>query len=305
MEAVALALILVAEPAIVGDPAQGARVYRAECAACHGAEGLAPTALGAKLKASSLRDPAQQLPFDNERLADLIGHGIDGTGMPGFGRDLSVLEIYDLVAWMRQGLPHLADYFPAAGQYLAKPFTLDKPALERISAIVGPLAENETTTMVATLFAPDGALPTEGPEYVPPDPIRLDTLSPKRKLGYVIYVPIAMGGQTQLVGFGLGADLVIKKLTVANGNPKTRAASERELAPFIGEGGRQKLKSALTSRGRASPALTKTMARAYLRAAESAVMYDKDESARHVFDDEPATPKAADAPKAADIKVHR
>ena len=79
---------------VVGDAAQGATVYAAQCASCHGAkgEGGAGTALGNAVFLATASDAFLQ---------DTIRHGRSGTPMVGFADVLSDQEIGDVVAFLR------------------------------------------------------------------------------------------------------------------------------------------------------------------------------------------------------------
>lgn len=287
-----------------GDVAHGGRLFREQCASCHG-DGSAPTDVGAKLKTTNPKDPQLLLARTDEQLYEAIAHGLADTGMPGFARSLSALDVHDLVGWLRQGAPHLQDFFPEAGAYAVKTYTIDRDGQTRISHVVDALTPQEATAPVAAMFKTEsGDVPTTGPAFVPQDPVALDTLAPRRKAGYVVFVGVAVGKATPSIGFGLGPDLSIRKLLPAGADSKARDALAKQLAPFVGLGGRLKLKQPLAPKSKVDAALTRAMTRGYLRAAEAVVMYEKEESARHLFDDDSAAPKAADdAPKDSDIKL--
>jgi mono/diheme cytochrome c family protein len=75
-----------------------AKVYKTNCALCHGADGSGETASGKALKARDLRSPEVQAKSDAE-LAEII---TKGTGkMPAFGQKLSADVIKSLVAYLR------------------------------------------------------------------------------------------------------------------------------------------------------------------------------------------------------------
>ena len=75
-----------------------AKVYKTNCALCHGADGSGETASGKTLKARDLRSPEVQARSDAE-LAEVI---TKGTGkMPAFGQKLSPDVIKSLVAYIR------------------------------------------------------------------------------------------------------------------------------------------------------------------------------------------------------------
>ena len=78
--------------------ADGAAVYKAKCASCHGADGAGQTAIGKKMNLRDLGSPEVQKQTD----AELYAWTADGKGkMPAYKGKLSDAEIKALVAFMR------------------------------------------------------------------------------------------------------------------------------------------------------------------------------------------------------------
>jgi len=76
----------------------GADTYKAKCAMCHGADGLAATAMGKSMKILSFKDAAQIKATD----AQLIASTTDGKGkMPAYKGKLTDAQIKDVVAFIR------------------------------------------------------------------------------------------------------------------------------------------------------------------------------------------------------------
>lgn len=76
----------------------GAALYKAKCAACHGADGKGETAMG---KANKLRDLGSP---EVQRLSDEDLTGIITAGkskMPAYGKSLKPEQVKDLVAFIR------------------------------------------------------------------------------------------------------------------------------------------------------------------------------------------------------------
>lgn len=76
----------------------GAALYKAKCAACHGADGKGETAMG---KANKLRDLGSP---DVQKLSDEDLSGIITAGknkMPAYGKSLKPEQVKDLVAFIR------------------------------------------------------------------------------------------------------------------------------------------------------------------------------------------------------------
>lgn len=83
--------------------ADNAAVYKAKCAACHGADGAGQTPMGKKMALRDLRAPEVQKQ-SNAELTKII---TDGKGkMPGYKAKLSAEEIKGLVTYMREMVPN-------------------------------------------------------------------------------------------------------------------------------------------------------------------------------------------------------
>jgi cytochrome c6 len=95
-----LAFFLLAAPIVVPVSAQtdGADVYKAKCALCHGAAGLGDTPTGKALKAASFTDPAIVKAPDDELIA-AVKTG-KGKMPPNNGR-LTDAQIAAAIAYIR------------------------------------------------------------------------------------------------------------------------------------------------------------------------------------------------------------
>ena len=72
--------------------------YKAKCAMCHGADGLAATGMGKTLNIKSFKDPSQVKMTD----AELIASTTKGKGkMPAYEGKLSGAHIADVIAYIR------------------------------------------------------------------------------------------------------------------------------------------------------------------------------------------------------------
>jgi high-affinity iron transporter len=103
MTAVVLVLALLVVPARAdGDAERGARVYRANCLACHGAEadGKGPAAAALRPAPANLADPAFWDGKDDEAVKRLIRTGKPGTAMVAYAQ-IGETDLDDLVAWLR------------------------------------------------------------------------------------------------------------------------------------------------------------------------------------------------------------
>ena len=86
----------IAGPAFAQAP--GADTYKAKCAMCHGADGLAATPMAKSMKILSFKDPSMVKAPD----AQLIASTTNGKGkMPAYKGKLTDAQIKDVVAYIR------------------------------------------------------------------------------------------------------------------------------------------------------------------------------------------------------------
>jgi len=94
----ALAILAMLLAPLAAFAADGAAVYKAKCASCHGPDGKGETAIGKSMKLRSLASADVQKTTD----ADLTKIISDGKGkMPAYKGKLSADEIKALVAYIR------------------------------------------------------------------------------------------------------------------------------------------------------------------------------------------------------------
>jgi mono/diheme cytochrome c family protein len=86
----------IAAPAYAQAP--GADTYKAKCAMCHGADGLAATPMAKNLKILSFKDPSMVKAPD----AQFIASTKNGKGkMPAYAGKLTDAQIKDVIAYIR------------------------------------------------------------------------------------------------------------------------------------------------------------------------------------------------------------
>jgi len=94
--AVALLAIVLVAPAFAQGP--GADTYKAKCAMCHGADGLAAVPMGKSMKVVSFKDPTMVKAPD----AQFIASTKNGKNkMPAYAGKLTDPQITDVVAYIR------------------------------------------------------------------------------------------------------------------------------------------------------------------------------------------------------------
>lgn len=90
----ALLAMVIAVPAF----ADGAAIYKAKCASCHGADGAGQTPVGKSMKIRDLRSAEVQKQTDVELTKIISG----GKGkMPAYGKQLSNADVEALIAHIR------------------------------------------------------------------------------------------------------------------------------------------------------------------------------------------------------------
>lgn len=83
---------------VAGIAADGAAVYKAKCATCHGADGAGTTPMGKKMNLRDLGSAEVQKQTD----AELTAITAKGKGkMPGYEKKISADELKAVVAHMR------------------------------------------------------------------------------------------------------------------------------------------------------------------------------------------------------------
>lgn len=96
-----LLAMLVAGPSLWSTPAvadDAAGLYKAKCAACHGADGKGETAMGKKFGLKDLASADVQKMSDDE-LTTIIADGKDK--MPSYKKSLKPEQIKDMVGYIR------------------------------------------------------------------------------------------------------------------------------------------------------------------------------------------------------------
>lgn len=130
---------------------QGAGVYAARCAGCHGGPGVAPQpyAMSMQPAPGSLIDAARK--WEPAELYWITRHGIKMSGMPAWQFHLSEQELWQVVAFLRE-LPRLttADYAAALDAALA-----DTPSPAAGAATQGTGAPATATAAPAAPPLPD------------------------------------------------------------------------------------------------------------------------------------------------------
>ena len=101
MQAIRAAAVILLAASIAGPAfaqAPGADTYKAKCAMCHGADGLAATPMGKNMKILSFKAPEMVKASD----AQFIASTKNGKGkMPAYNGKLTDAQIKDVVSYIR------------------------------------------------------------------------------------------------------------------------------------------------------------------------------------------------------------
>lgn len=278
------------EAPLAGDLVGGARLYRLHCAACHGlgGDGSGPMAAGLDPKPGHVRDGGYLFSHtDDELLAKIQGQ--DAKGPTTYhGRGLTPLEARDILAWLRLPVPSVGDLFPASSAFIAHKQVIDQYGLERAEKSLGaPLPDAEKTVMLFTVFKPDdGQEKGPRPLRVPEDPAPLYDMKPKRKLGFIAYLPLKLDGGTVEAAVALNRTMHLVAVRTLPSSDEKLEALRKKLQPtldaFAGAGGRDDKRpiEPQTKGVKAPKDVQAAMQRAYTRVLEGAAMYEKEERDR-------------------------
>ena len=257
---------------LVGDPINGKKLYAKECAACHGDDGK-----GGRSGVALTDSGRLNLIRDDQMFANINrGAGTKNAAEHSFASKLPFLETWDVVAYVRTLHMTIADFFPKSSRYVSKVYEIDQHGLGRIEKAVGKVP-SEKTAAVFTVFdfpGEDGLL-----TYVPQDPIKLDQLSKDKKAGYLVFLPFKSASFEGELGVGMDKDGKITRLAVHQSG-KGADLLNSSLAKFEGLGKKGQREVFKIGGGKPMADLATDIFPVYLRAMESATMYDREEMER-------------------------
>ncbi|WP_373046088.1 c-type cytochrome [Vulgatibacter sp.] len=282
-----------ADAPVRGDTERGGRLFRMECASCHGADGGGSTywqqaSQGKNLgNLPDLRDSAFLAQRSDGDLRKAIRKGMGRNGwIPGhsFASALSTLETWDIVQWLRDGSLTVTQFFPDAAKFTAKDFQIDQWGAERLAENLNlKLSQKELEVVVLTVYK--GQRDDDDVRLVPWKPVELDLLKAADRLGYLSFQMMDVpGGERIRVGLGIGTDGKLQRVVVTHPDAKKKAEYEKALSAFVGQG--QKGASVYKApRGlKNGDAWAKALTRAAAISAEGITMYEKSERSRTAFD---------------------
>lgn len=284
-----------AQAPLRGDAQRGEQLFRMECASCHGADGSGSrfwndAIAGTKFRQPpDLRNSAFLAVRNDEDLHRVIadGHGQKGWIAGHALHSLSILDRWDIIQWLRDRTMAVASFFPEAVQFTAKDFEIDQYGAERLEQLRVAVDETERSVVVLTVYkgrkvAGDGG----GVELVPWNPVALDLLQAKDRLGFLTFVDIEVprSGERIHTGLSFSAQGKLLRVQVQHPDPKARETYEKILSSFVGQGERTASAYKAPASLRDGAAWAAALTRAAGIATEGIIMYEKAERSRTAFD---------------------
>lgn len=284
-----------AQEAARGDADRGGQLFRMECSSCHGSDATGSSfwrnaSAGKNLgSVPDLRDSAFLAQRSDGDLRKAIRQGMGKNGwIPGHTfASLSSLETWDVVEWLRSGSMTVSQFFPEAAKFTAKDFTIDKWGAERISeALKLQVGQNELEVVVLTVYKGQRQSAAGGVKLVPWKPVELDLLKATDRLGYLSFSEMdAPGGKERIrVGLAFGTDGKLRKAVVNHADSARRAAYEKALNAFAGQGGKGITVYTAPKGMKDGEAWARALTRAAALSSEGITMYEKAERSRTAFD---------------------
>jgi mono/diheme cytochrome c family protein len=277
----------------VGDVAGGAKLYRVHCAVCHGLDGSGkgPAWNSIKTTPADHRDGSIMNGLDDELLFRIIQAGCRGAScspaMPAFGDVLDVLQLWDLVAYLRTLHLPLAVFFPGADQYVFKRYAIGQTGnqefrdgqMERVRKVLKTFTPEDLTHTVFVLFR--SPKKRTSLELVPQEPKKLAELKKENKLGYVTFLDLEIStGIKSPVALALDVNFTILKLVAVTNDLNLAADLNSRLEKYAGLGKRGENPEFKVAKDKAAAAWDKAVTRAYFLSVESANDYELEERDR-------------------------
>ncbi len=278
---------------VMGDVTNGTRLYRVHCSVCHGFSGTGdgPAKVTLKKAPANLRDGSLMNARDDSMLFSTIQAGCRKSGcsetMPGFGKELSVLDVWDVLAYLRSIHIPLRWFFPGVDQYVVKRYHIGHMGnedfqdgqKERLRKRIGKVTPKELYQTVFTLFK--ASKHRRSPELVPQQPRRLAQLKKPDKLGYVLFMQMqGPRGKKVPVGISLDVNYTITKLVATLADPGIAGEYNKRLEKYVGMGKRGDDPKFKTGKDKVSKIFDKAVQHIYALAVEGANSFELEEKDR-------------------------
>ncbi|MFA6033336.1 MAG: cytochrome c [Myxococcota bacterium] len=273
------------EIAAMGDVAAGEKIYKVNCASCHGFGGGGDGVAASKFipRPVSHRNPDVMGSLDDSMVFKVVREGDKATGsvsaMPAFLAGVNELDVWDLIAYLRTMHLRIDAFIPGGAYFITKSYRVMSP--ERIQKAVGEaLTPEEEELKVFTVFRSPGY--GGNAQFVPYEPGKIDHLKKNFKLGYLAFVKVP--GPKGPVEVGLAMDpagRILKVLPAEQNVPKDIA---KFFTKFEGLGKRGKYE--MWKVPGMDAGVTKEFYKQYLRMLEAVFMFEKEEKERTWMDEE-------------------
>ena len=296
--------------ALSGDVTNGARLYRLDCAVCHGLTGNGDGTFATSLnpRPARLREGSFLWSHTDEQILEAIAGTNLPDGAPMHGRGLSALDGHDILAWLKQPVMDIGTVYPKAVDYIAHQQTIDRDGLDRAEKIVGRrLTDAEASVMVFVPYMadPDAITHANGhPAKIPEEPGAIYNAKPRRRLGFVTFQTVKLDdGPLDIVLSLSNESRLVDVRTLPSANPKvehSRERTEKLLHSYVGTGGRVDKKAIEPhEKGVKAPKdVQAAMVLAFERLLEGGAMFQKEERERFALDPDAFNfPAAQDQPE--------
>ncbi len=278
-----------------GDVDHGGSLFRMECAPCHGVDGKGSDfwrgATADKPQLGTLPDLSDNAFLAQRSDAELrrairTGHGRAGWIAGHAFRDLSTLDAWDLVQFLRHDSVPVDQVFSSAAKFTAKDFLIDSYGVERLATSYQvELAQDEMKVVVLTVYRGQRAA-NEQVRLIPWTPVELDLLHAADRLGFLSFVDLVVprSGEKLDVGLAFGTDGKLQKVVVRHPDAARRASYQQALSAFVGQGAKGGAVYKAPKGVKDGDLWAKALTRSANIAAEGVTMYEKAERARTAFD---------------------
>ena len=274
----------VIEPPVVGDKVHGRLLFLKHCTSCHGQNGKGNGSGISSLNqnAANLTDGSVMNLISDDKLYEVISKGKKGkkVSMPAFGKrkssgfTLNILDIWDTVSYIQTMYLKIIRFFPDAKNFTGKIYSLNDSFLKRVEkALKRSLTDKEKDIKVFAVYG--GEKNTWLPEFIPQDPIRLDELNRKDKIGYLTFANIKFKKKNMQIAIAIDENCKIKQILTVDNSKSFKKAMKR----YLKKGKRGKYKHFGKRK------IDKVIFGAWVINTEAVYLYEVEERERNFADD--------------------
>lgn len=255
-----------ARPPLVGDPANGEKLYK-------------------KASKKAVKVDGNWLnTFGEARAVRALAKGSDG--FPRVRSDNS-LDHYDVLAYLRSRNTDVADLQADADHVLIADPELDEHAAARLKDRAKLDAKQGDARRIFAFFKIGEGGDAGLTRVFMDNHKQRDALKPKKKVGYVVFVPLKglRGGDLE-AAIAVGPDITITGLVIRGPDGETPNDLNQAARRFVGQGGRGKYDPLRAGgAGKALRELAKPLSEAFLLGMEHVYMFEVEEREYFAFDE--------------------